>query len=86
MLANVPGDLGLIPGCVIPKTQKMVLNASFLNTQHHKEWIKGKVGQSCERNSAPATPLCSSYRKRSLLVTLDKARQLYFYLVLFAFK
>ena len=28
-----------IPGQVIPKTQKMVLDA---NTQHYKVWIKGK--------------------------------------------
>ena len=31
-----------IPGQVIPKTQKVVLDASLLNTQHCKVWIKGK--------------------------------------------
>ena len=30
---NDPGDLGSIPGRVIPKTLKMVLDTSFLNTQ-----------------------------------------------------
>ena len=40
------------PGRVIPKTQKMVLDASLLNTQHYKVWIKGKVEQSRERSSA----------------------------------
>ena len=30
------GDLGLIQGRVIPKTQKMVLDACLLNTQHYK--------------------------------------------------
>ena len=30
-------------GQVIPKTQKMVLDASLLNTQHYKVRIKGKV-------------------------------------------
>ena len=30
----------------------MVLDASFLNTQHYKEWIKVKVEQSRERISA----------------------------------
>ena len=50
--ANRPGDLGLIPGRVIPKTQKMVLDASLLNTQHYKVRIKGKVEQSRERSSA----------------------------------
>ena len=38
-------DLGSIPGRVIPKTQKMVLDASLLNTQHYKVRIKGKVEQ-----------------------------------------
>ena len=46
VFANGPGDLGSIPGRVIPKTQKMVLDASLLNTQHYKVWIKGKVVQS----------------------------------------
>ena len=39
------------PG-VMPKTQKMVLDASLLNTQHYKVSIKGKVKQSRERSSA----------------------------------
>ena len=51
-LANGPGDLGSIPGRVIPKTQKMVLDAILLNTQHYKVRIKGKVEQSRERSSA----------------------------------
>ena len=38
------------PGQVIPKTQKMVLDASLLNTQHYKVRIKGKVKQSRERS------------------------------------
>ena len=46
------GDLGSIPGRVIPKTQKMVLDATLLNTQHYKVRIKGKMEQSKERNSA----------------------------------
>ena len=50
--ANRPGDLGSILGRVIPKTQKMVLDASLLNTQQYKVWIKGKVEQSRERSSA----------------------------------
>ena len=46
-----PGDLGSIPGRVIPKTQKMVLDASLLNTQHYKVQIKSRVEQSRERSS-----------------------------------
>ena len=52
VFANGLGDVGSIPGQVIPKTQKMVLDASLLNTQHYKVRIKDKVGQSCERSSA----------------------------------
>ena len=52
LFANGPGDLGSIPGRVIPKTQKIVLDASLLNTQHYKVRIKGKVEQSWERSSA----------------------------------
>ena len=33
VFANDPGDLGSIPGRVIPKTLKMVLDTSLLNTQ-----------------------------------------------------
>ena len=46
VFANGLGDLGSIPGRVIPKTQKMVLDASLLSTQHYKVRIKGKVEQS----------------------------------------
>ena len=49
---NGLGDLGSIPARVIPKTQKMVLDASLLNTQHYKVRIEGKVEQSRERGSA----------------------------------
>ena len=73
---NGPGDLGSIPGRVIPKTQKMVLDASLLNTQHYKVRIKGKVEQSREGVAPSPTPWCSSYRKGSLRVTLDYCRQL----------
>ena len=52
VFANDPGDLGSIPGRVIPKTQKMVLDAALLNTQHYKVRIKSKVEQSRERSSA----------------------------------
>ena len=77
MFANGPGDLGSIPGRVIPKTQKMVLDASLLNTQHYKVRIKGKVEPSREGVAPSPTSWCSSYRKGSLRVTLDYGRQLY---------
>ena len=49
---NGPGDLRSIPGRVISKTQKMVLDASLLNTQQYKVEIKSKVEQSRERSCA----------------------------------
>ena len=52
VFANGPEDCGSIPGRVIPKTQKIVLEATLLNTQHYKVRIKGKVEQSKVRNSA----------------------------------
>ena len=52
VFANGPGDWGSIPGQVIPKTLKMVLDTSLLNTQQYKVRIKVKVEQSWERSSA----------------------------------
>ena len=43
VFANGPADLGSIIGRVIPKTLKMVLDSSLLNTQQYKVRIKGKV-------------------------------------------
>ena len=53
VFTNGPGDLGSIPGHVIPKAFKMVLDTSLLNTQRYKVCIKGKVAQSRERSSTP---------------------------------
>ena len=50
VLANDPGDWGSIPGKIMPKTQKMVLDATLLNIQHYKVQIKGKVEQSRGKN------------------------------------
>ena len=52
VFANGPGDLGSIPGRVIPKTLKMVLDTYLLNTQQYTAHIKGKVEQSWKRSSA----------------------------------
>ena len=53
VFTNGPGDLGLLPGRVILKTLKMVLDTPLLNTQQYKVRIKGKVEQFRERSSAP---------------------------------
>ena len=52
VFANGLGDLGLNPGRVIPKTLKIVLDTSLLNTRQYKVRIEGKVEQSSERSSA----------------------------------
>ena len=51
VFANGPWNQGSIPGRVIPKTEKMVLDATLLNTQHYKVRIKGKMEQFREWSS-----------------------------------
>ena len=43
VFANCLEDLDSIPGSVIPKTLKMVLDTTWLNTQQNKVRFKGKV-------------------------------------------
>ena len=77
VFANGLGDLGSIPGRVLPKTQKMLLDASLFNTQHYKVWIKGKVEQYKERSSTLPLHLgVVAIEKGSLWVTLDYGCQL----------
>ena len=45
VFANGLEDRGSVPGRVIPKTQKMAIDAVLLNTQHYKVRIKDKVEQ-----------------------------------------
>ena len=52
VFTNGQGNLGSIPGCVIPKTLKIIIDSSMVNTQQYKVRIKGKVEQSRERSSA----------------------------------
>ena len=52
VFANSPAEQGSILGRVIPKTQKMALDAALLNTQHYKVRMKGKVEPSKEWSSA----------------------------------
>ena len=60
------GDWGSISRRVIPKTQKMVLNTSLLNTQHYKVCFKGKMDYSRKGVAHFATSRCSGYWKGSL--------------------
>ena len=52
VFANGHGELGIIPGNVIPDTLKMVLDTYLLNTRQYMVCIKGKVEQSRGRSSA----------------------------------
>ena len=52
VFANGLREWGSIPGQVIPKTQKMVLDAALLNTWRYKVRIKRKVEQSKEWSCA----------------------------------
>ena len=54
VFANGPGDLGSITGRVIPKTPKMVLGASLLNSQYYKVRIKVKLSKP-EKEVAPSS-------------------------------
>ena len=66
VFANGPRNRGSIPGRVIPKTQKMILDATLLNTQHYEVRIKDNVEQSRECSSS--LPYTYAW---SLRVTLD---------------
>ena len=77
VFTNGLGDQGSISGRVIPKTQKMVLDVSLLNTQHFKVWIKGKWSNSGKGVVPSSIPWCRSYWKESLWVALDKDQSTY---------
>ena len=67
VFANRPGD----PCHIIPKTLKMVLDTSLLNTQQYKvKWSNPGKGVAPSPISR-----CSSYWKESLLVALDFSHQ-----------
>ena len=51
-----PGDRGSVQGRVIPKTQKMVYDATLLNTKHYKVRIIGKMEQSRKLRGALPYP------------------------------
>ena len=70
VFANGPGDLGSIPGRVIPKTQKMVLDASLLNMPPCLTLSIIRYGSRVKwsnpgKGVAPSpTPWCSKLSKR----------------------
>ena len=61
VFGNGTGDRGSILSRVIPKTHKMILDASLLNTQYYKVWIKSKWSNPGKGIAPSPTPRCSSY-------------------------
>ena len=64
VFANGLGDQGSILGRVIPKTQKMVLDAALLSTQHYKVRIKAKWSNPGKGVVPSPTHRCRSYWKK----------------------
>ena len=67
VFANGPADLGSIPGRVIPKTLKMVLDTSFLNTQQYKVCIKVKWSNPGKGVAPSPTPGVVAIEKGAFL-------------------
>ena len=79
-IANYPEDLDSIPDQVIPKTQKMVLNATLLETQHYKVRIKSRWSNLGKEVAPLHTPWCSSYWKGSFRVAFENSQPSYLYI------
>ena len=74
VFANGPGDLGSIPGRVIPKTLKWNLIPPCLTLSIIRYGSRVKWSNPGNGVAPSPTPWCSSYRKGSLRVTLDYGR------------
>ena len=74
VFANGPGDLGSIPGRVIPKTLKWYLIPPCLTLSIIRYGSRVKWSNPGNGVAPSPTPWCSSYRKGSLRVTLDYGR------------
>ena len=77
VFANSPGDRGSIS-----KTQKWYLMRPCLTLSIIRYVLKLKWSNPGEGIASSSTPRCSSYWKRSLWVTLDWSRQLFFTCIL----
>ena len=69
--------------------QKIILDASLLNTQHYKIVLRVQWSNPGKGEAPSPTPWCSSYRKGSLWVTLEYGRRiylLYIYIYMYIYK
>ena len=78
--ATWPKGRDSIPGRVLPKTQRLVLDSSLLNTQPYTVQIKGKWSNT-GKLLAPLTSPCSSYWNTSLRV----AQLVYIYIYIYIY-
>ena len=85
VFTNGPGDLGSIPGCVIPKTLKMVLDTSLLILSNIRYVSRLKWSNPGKGVVPSPTSQCSSYWKGSLPVVLDYVCQLYFTIYIYIY-
>ena len=74
VFASGPGNQGSFPGRVMPKTQKMILDAFWLNILHYELRIKGKWRNFLKSIAPSPTPHCRSYSKSNLRVRPAKIR------------
>ena len=87
VFANGPGDLISIPGRVIPKTLKMVLDSSLVKTQQYKVRIEGEVQQFREKSSKPLLHFSVvAIEKGAFWSPSTKGRQLYLLIFIYVFK
>ena len=85
VFANGMGDRGLIPGRVILKTQKMVLDTSLLSTQYCKVLSRVKWSNPGKEVAPTVTHRCCSYWQGGFRVTLNNGRQLFLYIYIYIY-
>ena len=61
VFTNSPGDQGSVPGQVIPETEKMVFDTSWLNTLHYMEQINVNWSNLGKGIALSPALWCSSY-------------------------
>ena len=83
MFANTPVDQDSITSRVIPQTQKIVLDASLLDTHHYNVRIKDKWSNTEKGVAFHSAPRCSSYWKGRRRVVLDKGGLIYIYIYIY---
>ena len=86
VFSNGPGDLGSIPGRVIPKTQKCYLMFPCLTLIIIRYVSRVKLTNPGKGVAPYPTLWCSRYQKKKLRVPLDLGRQLYFYIFKLLFR